>query len=344
MTTPNQGVNVNDGSITSAADSFLARWKDAEELSETEDEDTSNESDEDNLDDQEDDATDLTLDEDDENEEDDSDEDDADADQSDDDDSDELLEADDDLIVTMTVDGETKTASVKELKRLFGQEAALTRKSQEVAALRKKADTDAERYMVATQRLMEKATARFEPFAKIDWMVAQNKLSSDQFAALRAEAKEAYDDLAFLHNESEAVLQQVQETRQAEIAETAKKSIETLERDIPGWNREVYDQVRSFAVESGLAPEVVNQIVEAPALKLMHDAMKYAELKKKAQFKRAKVKKVGAVKKVVKQSSSSGLSKKEGKKGAQQLAALAQTGSRDDAAAAFMSRWEDSDD
>ena len=62
-----------------------------------------------------------------------------DAEDQSDDDADETI-AGDTAKVKVTVDGEEKTVSVKDLKRLFGQEASLTRKSQEVAAKRKEAE------------------------------------------------------------------------------------------------------------------------------------------------------------------------------------------------------------
>jgi hypothetical protein len=337
MTTPNTGVNDTSFSEDEAENSFLARWADAEQPSDTDEGDPDEDAD---LDDSDEDAIDLDLADEDENDEDTDEGDEADADQSDeDDDSDEAPEATDDHKVTVTVDGEAKTVSVKELKRLFGQEAALTRKSQEVAAARKVADTDGERYMVAAQRLMDKAETRFSPFAKIDWMVAQNKLSPDEFAALRSEAKDAYDDLTFLKSETDDVLTQVSAAKQVEIVETAKESIKVLERDIAGWNQDVYNQVRSFAVEQGMEGQMVNTILDPAALKIIHAAMKYSELKSRAAAKKQKSKKASSPKRVLKSTGRNSQSLGRKDKGSDAIARLKTSGSEDDAMAALMGGW-----
>lgn len=338
MTTRTTGVDEALG-ISEAENLFLNRWADANEPSDTDEGE--------NPDEDEDDAT-VSTDQEDESEDDtdDSDASDADPDDEDDadedDDSDEAPLASDDHKVTVTVDGEDHTVSVKDLKRLYGQEAALTRKSQEVAAKRKALDTEGERYVVAAQTLLAKAEDRFKPFQSIDWMVAQQKLSADEFAALREEARSAYQDLQFLQAETDDVLEQVRTTRQAALAEQAKETIKVLEQDIPGWNQDVYNSVRKFAVETGMDADMVSQIVDPSALKIMHMAMSYAAIKSKAATKKPLTKPKAAPKKVVKPGSNTP-SGKLGKqdKGQEATAQLRKTGHRDDAVNAFLSRWED---
>lgn len=339
MTTPTEGVNDTGFSRDEASNAFLSQWADAEKLSDTGKGGTPNDIPEDD----EDDATDLDLfgDEDSDDATDESNE--APSDQSDaDDDSDDAPEATDDHKVSVTVDGETKTVSVKELKRLFGQEAALTRKSQEVANARKAAEQDGERFIVATQRLIEKAQARFAPFENIDWLVAQQRLTPDEFSALRTEAREAYEEIQFLNNETESVLSQVQTVKQAERAEAAKEAIKVLERDIPGWNREVYSKVCNYAVENGMEANVVSNIIEPSALKLLHKAMRFDELKAKAKQKKTVAK--GSPKRVVKSSNQPTGRIGKNNTGNDALVQLRRSGSRDDAANAFLARWSSDND
>jgi hypothetical protein len=326
MTTFAEGVNDNQNSTTDTLDdatnALLNRWKDAEKPSDT------GEGANTEIDDDEDDAT--IFDE----------EDDDGADNSEDDSS--LPEATDDHRVTLTVDGETKSVTVKELKRLFGQEASLTRKSQEVAAARKAAEADAERYTVATQRLLTKAEDRFKPFENIDWMVAQNRLTPDEFAALRAEARDAYSEVEFLKAEANDFLAQVQGQRAEARVAQAKETIATLEKDIPGWDKDAYEKVRSYAVKSGMEMEAFNNIVDAPSIKIIHEAMRYSEAREKAKAKKANQR--TAPKRVLKPSS--GISQNLGKptdKSAESIATLKQTGRRDDAVNALMARWADGD-
>lgn len=108
-------------------DAILARWEDAEKLSEPETEDEPEiEEEETNNDPQEE----TEEDEVDEDEETDPEETETEDEDEDDDVENENPVLSDDAKVEIQVDGETVQASVKDLKRLYGQEAALTRKSQ----------------------------------------------------------------------------------------------------------------------------------------------------------------------------------------------------------------------
>ena len=121
--------------IDDAAEAILGRWEDGESLSEVEDKDATSEDleetevEEDELED-EDDDTDIEEDLEDPDEAEDTDEDEDDTEE-DEEEDDEPLAASDDQIVDIAVNGETKKVSVKDLKRLYGQEASLTKKSQD---------------------------------------------------------------------------------------------------------------------------------------------------------------------------------------------------------------------
>jgi hypothetical protein len=351
MTTLNTGVNDEDGfddyNDDEAAEALLARWTDANKPSDTNEGKTPKKkpapaADEEDTDDDLDFSEDEDAGDDPDEEDEGSDTDQSDDDADEDDDSEEALEATDDHKVSVTIDGETKTVTVKDLKRLFGQEASLTRKSQEVATQRKAAEADAERYMVATQRLIAKAEERFAPFAEIDWMIAQQRLTPDEFSALRTEARAAQTDLNFLNTEANSVLETIRTERQQANTATAQETIKVMEKDVPGWNQDVYNKVLQHAVASGMDAQFVTSIVDAPALKLLHQAMRFSELKAKAAQKKTVQK--AAPKRVVKPSNTS--NRKIGKtdKGADQASKFQKSRSRDDAEALLMARWTKGDD
>jgi hypothetical protein len=333
MTTPEMGVNTDSGlSDDAATEAFLARWTDAAKPSDTnEEEPQANAADGSD----EDEATMLSLAADEDSDEDGSSQ--SPDDETNNEDQSAAPVASDDHQVEITVDGEVQTVTVSALKRLYGQEASLTRKSQEVAAARKAADAEAERFVVSSQRLLDKAEERFAPFAKIDWMVAQNKLTPDEFSALREEARSAYQELSFLKAETDEVLSHIEQQRMTQLAEAAKETVATLERDIPGWNREVYDQVRTHAVDTGMDINVVNTIVDPAAIKLMHDAMRYRQLKAKAAQKKTSA--PAAAKKVVRPSTKTS-SMGSLDKASDARSKLAKSGNEDDAIAALLAGWE----
>ena len=68
------------------------------------------------------------------------------------------------------IDGETHRASVAELKRLYGQEASLTRKSQAVSQQRKQAEDALQRSDALLQAMLGRAEERFKPYSEVDML------------------------------------------------------------------------------------------------------------------------------------------------------------------------------
>lgn len=275
-------------------------------------------------------------------EEEDGEEEEADPDADGDDDDDEDGEGEDDADaagaasaeVEVTVDGETHKVSVDDLKRLYGQEAALTRKSQEVADLRKSAQAAEQNYVAKMTGMVEKAQEAWKPYAEIDWMVAPQNMSTEDFQALRADAKQAYENLQFLTTETETHQaernQELQAQHKEQFAEAAKQAHVVLadpETGIPGWSAEVYNGIRTFAQSEGMPVEVINTIIDPVALKVLWKASQYDGSKKVATVKTKKA----AAKKVQR----TGGKSMRGKASKAQTK-LAQTGSFDDAVNALM--------
>jgi hypothetical protein len=186
---------------------------------------------------------------------------------------------DDDHVTKITVDGEELQVSVKDLKRLYGQEAALTKKSQQVATQRKEVEEANQRAAAQLDRLQKKAAARWEPYSKVDMLVAAKQLDNEQFAALRAEAQAAYDDYRFITQEVDQFVKAANEQRSKMIKEKAEATAKALVEKIPGWNNQVYEDVRNYAVASGMPREIADSIVEASALEMTYKAMMYDKAK-----------------------------------------------------------------
>ena len=184
--------------IDEAADVILGQWTDGEDLSgDTEDEDATSEDlnetevTEDEIEDtEEDDEGDDNLDDPDDTDELDDEDGETDEDEDDEEDDEEPLAASDDQIVDINVNGESKQVSVKDLKRLYGQEASLTKKSQDLANQRKQSDESLAQTQLSYQKLLERAEARFKPYADIDMLVASRQMDPDTFAQLRQDAKQ----------------------------------------------------------------------------------------------------------------------------------------------------------
>jgi hypothetical protein len=241
---------------------------------------------------------------------------------------------DDEAKVKIKVDDEELEVSVKDLKRLYGQEAALTKKSQQVASQRKEVEAANQKAAAQIDRIYQKAAARWEPYSKIDMLVASKQLDAESFTALRAEAQAAWDDFRFITQEVDTFVANANEQRQQAMKAAAVDAVKTLQEKLPGWNQKVYDEVRSYGIDKGLAPEVINNMVDANALLIIHKAM---------QFDKAKsvvTKKVNNTpKKVLKTTKAVTSNDAKVDKTTKAKQRLKTSGSTDDAADLFLARW-----
>ena len=288
-------------SVDDAAEAILGQWEDADEdqLSEDSQEATEDTTAETEVEESDYETEDETEDEESDEETEDPDEDsdtetEEETEESDDEETEEEIEVDltDDTVVEIQVDGEAKQASIKDLKRLYGQEASLTRKSQEAASQRKLADEQLQKADASLQAMLSRAQERFKPYSEVDMLVASKQMDAESFTALRAEAKQAEDDLKFLSEEADQfysfVKQQQAEAKQAE----AKECIKVLQKEIPEWNNDLYNDIRSYAIGQGLPEESVNQYSDPNVIMLLNKARMFDQTKKVATVKKAKAKKV----------------------------------------------------
>lgn len=245
----------------------------------------------------------------------------------------------DEAVVKVKVGDKELEVSVKDLKRLYGQEAALTRKSQEVAAKRKEAEQNMLKAQATLEKMYNKALERYKPYAEIDMLVASKTLDAEQFAALRKEAQAAYEDFRFITEEADAFVKQVQAQQQQVLQEQAKEAVKVLREAIPNWSSQLYDQIREYAINKGLAPDVVNNLVDPVAIQLIHKARLYDEAKKVVTKK-----KVVQPKKVMKTTTATTVKDVKGNQALKAKQKLQATHSVDDAAELFLARWADADE
>ena len=351
---PNSNSEPRALDLDDAADAILGRWDDGENLSEVEDEDSTPE-DVEETDVEEGDFEDDDLEE---EVEDDTDPEEDEAEEYDDDDEEEVEEEDeteetsvvsDDALVEISVKGENKQVSVKDLKRLYGQEASLTQKSQDLAAQRKVAEQEFARTQMAYQKMLERAEARLAPYSEMDMLLAAQQMDAETFAQLRQDARQAEEDVKFLKEESQNLLSELQANQQQAMQKAAQECVRVLEEQLPDWGNELYNDIRAYAVKSGLPQEQVDQYTDPAVIMLINKARLYDESKKSAQSKKAKAKvtKSKSSKTKVLSSKKSPPSKTTMKTKRQQQAQAKLRnnprygGDTDDIAEALMARWED---
>lgn len=245
--------------------------------------------------------------------------------------------ADDDLEVEIVVNGETRTVSVASLKRLYGQEASLTQKSQRVAEQRKVLDDAIGKNHLAFQKLLEKAQERWQPYSEVDMLVASKALETEDFAALRKEAEEAFNDLKFLNEEADAFYKNVQDHQKTQLAQAAKECVKVLQEDIPNWNNQLYQDIRTYAVSQGLDEAEVNNYVDPAVIKILNKARLYDAGKKVATVK----KKAATTKKTLRNTKAPMDDRmRKSQRVAETKQKLRSSNDLDDIAEALLTRWQ----
>ena len=315
-----------------AADALLARWEDAEQPSEDEEEEATELSEEASQTEQELETEDTELDE----EEDDTDFDNEEEDDTSDEEQ-EVTEIDDDTMLEIQVDGDLQQISVKQLKRLAGQEASLTRKSQEVAEKRKEAEEQLGKTSAVLQKMLESAQERWKPYEEVDMLVASRTMDTNDFAQLRKEAQEAFNELQFLQEEADSFFKDVQAQQQQQLQEAAQAAIKVLEQDIPEWNTNLYNDIRTYAIAQGLPEEQVNNYVDPNVIKILNKARLFDQAKQVTTTKKKRV-----AKKVLKSKKAPATeANMKAKRLADAKAKLRQRGNDlDDIADVLLTRWE----
>lgn len=249
----------------------------------------------------------------------------------------------DDHVVTVKVGEEEHKVAVKDLKRLFGQEASLTQKSQEASALRDTARARVDAAQATIDKALALAEKRFEPYTKLDFLVLSKELDGESLRQLREDARAAYEDLEALKAESTATRQAAQQIDAEAVRQEAAKAVETLRAEFPKvfqteWSEDVYNETWRWAAEQGLAE--AGQITNPTAIILMRKAMLYDRGLKMAKEKVQKV--AEQPRKPLRNNSAPAPSRGRGREDA--LARLRRSGSDDDAQDAFLASFRRDDD
>lgn len=260
------------------------------------------------------------------------------ADEEGDEEGDEAPVAPDEAEVVVTVDGKEHRVSVKDLKRLYGQEASLTQKSQALANQRKAVEAQQQFTVQLLQSQYEKAKAQADKYKDVDLYRASRELDDDEFQALKNAKEAAESEVKALEETGREFVQRAQQARQQILREQAKESLKTITEKIPEWSDELYGQIRTYAVSQGLDADVVNEIVDPAAIVMMRKAMLYDQLKESKSKVTKKAKK--APKKVVRKGDSRKVDAKTRKLQLKRNIA-AETGDVDDVAELFMAAMQE---
>jgi hypothetical protein len=245
----------------------------------------------------------------------------------------------DDAEVEIKVGEETKKATLKELKRLYGQEASLTQKSQALAQQRAAADATYTQAHTALQTMSQRAAEAYRPYAELDWLVVAQNMDTETFKSLRQDAAAAEANVKFYEHELQQTVAKHQEQAQLahrEAVAECVKAMESPETGIPGFGKPMYDEMIGFAKEQGF--DQAHLITKPAVLKMLHMAMAWSKQQSATKVAEAKIAKAPNKPTTVLKPGSKSNTDSTSMRSAMQK--LRQTGSLDDATDAFMASFK----
>lgn len=245
---------------------------------------------------------------------------------------------------TIKVDGEEIEVSLDELKSGYQRQSDYTRKAQALAEERKQNEAiqserirlEQERQMYANglQMLKEQQQDKLAEFDDVDWNTLKQE-DEYQYMIKREEYRDAKEKVENAAQQQRIVQQQQAQAQAQARSEYVQNEYAKLIEQLPEWGDKdstIKQDLKKFAVDSGYAPEEVDQLVDHRSVLLLKKAMEFDKLTKKVKPKKKAVKKVPKV-----QKSGRGKPKAEANNEAikKKRTRLKKSGNTDDAASVF---------
>jgi len=176
---------------------------------------------------------------------------------------------------------------VKELQQGYMRQKDYSRKTAEVARqreavseeIRKGVEGERAAYFQTLQTLQDVVISSVDTELKnANW----NELAANDpatYVRLDNRRKEMDRVLGELTSKQQEVIRQRDAERAKVRREQASKSVEVLEKKIPGWNDTLYQKLMKTGQDYGYKPEEVGEWVDHRAFEVLHDAFQYRQLK-----------------------------------------------------------------
>ena len=246
-------------------------------------------------------------------------------------------EAPDEAFVKVKEGDKEHLVKVSDLKRLYGQEASLTRKSQELAEATTRASGETEKAVAIMGALIQKADKHWETmgYDKVDLALAAQRLDERAYRQLKSDMEEAHNQRVFLRQEGNALLSQVRENREAAHREALKTVDARVAEKVSGWTAESRKEVVAYAKTQGFPDHMAEGISDPAAIMMIRKAMLF-DRGQKAVSEKVKPAAASSPSKTIKPGSTTNTTPDKAKEA---LRRLKRSGSDDDATAAFLARF-----
>ena len=182
------------------------------------------------------------------------------------------------------VDGEEIPAAELKAGRL--READYTRKTQQVAELRKSAEAQSQTAFAAVQAAQALLRSDLSKFEAIDWSELAG--NPTEFQRKQALYQQAQNKVGQFEQQVKAIEQHYLAAQQAEKQAAVERANRELPGLIPGWSDAKYYELIDFGTEAGLPREELLEVTEPAFFKLLDDARAFRGGQKAVTRKLAK--------------------------------------------------------
>jgi len=192
--------------------------------------------------------------------------------------------------------------TVHELKRGFLRERDYTHKTQELATQRKAHEADRLQYAAQQKQVAERLTPLIQ--STIDWIQGQDQreladlknVDPGAWSARMHDIEQKRKNGMRLMQEQQALVdsatQEEQAREKAQRDQTVSASRDALQKAIPAAKKDFegwYQRVGKYVLESGVSPDLWNEVIDHPVVTLAWKAMQYDAAARKSPATRDKL-------------------------------------------------------
>jgi len=205
--------------------------------------------------------------------------------------------------VTIKIDGEEQAIDINELVKGYSTDASLSKKGRELGEARKALEEERDAKLQelegmaqATGAVLHQAeNAYAKQYHDLEKQIEKARKDGDTYelGELKDKREQSQKNYWAARQRREGVLKQVQEQTEQRQQEQFQQQIEHFHKEIPGlipdFNEEVAMSIRDFAVEEGVAPELLDGITDPIVIKFIDDYRRLKHNVSKGQAKRKAV-------------------------------------------------------
>ena len=192
--------------------------------------------------------------------------------------------------VSIKIDGKDTEVSFSDLIKGYSTEQSLSKKGRELGDSRKKLEEEYNKKLEEIQQLgAASASILFseeeklsKEYHSIEEKINEARKENDTFKVneLKDEREQVQQSYWKARNQREQVVKDIKENSEKQFQENWKKQVDSFNTAItdiiPDYNEETAKQIRQFAIDEGITPEVIDVIVDPNVVKFVND---YRQLK-----------------------------------------------------------------